>query len=319
MKTTDYLVKSMTKDGKFRAYAVNATQLVEKAHEIHDTWSASSAALGRTLVGTLLLATAGLQGEAGMTVKIQGNGPVGYIVADGTANGTVKGYMGNPHVNLPSNDKGKIDVAGAVGTKGTLSVTKMAPGDKTPYTGEVNLVSGELGDDFTYYLAQSEQIPSAVGLSVFVNTDDSIEVAGGFMIQVMPGASNEEISKLEKTLKGMPLVSEMLRDGDTPEDILHKMFGNELKILDKMPVRYECDCSKQLFARALESIASKDLKKLIDEDHHAETVCQFCGKKYEFSEDELQLIYDKKVADAAADKELAAKQQKADDDKPSQK
>lgn len=319
MKTTDYLVKSMTKDGKFRAYAVNATQLVEKAHEIHDTWSASSAALGRTLVGTLLLATAGLQGEAGMTVKIQGNGPVGYIVADGTANGTVKGYMGNPHVNLPSNDKGKIDVAGAVGTKGTLSVTKMAPGDKTPYTGEVNLVSGELGDDFTYYLAQSEQIPSAVGLSVFVNTDDSIEVAGGFMIQVMPGASDEEISKLEKTLKGMPLVSEMLRDGDTPEDILHKMFGNELKILDKMPVRYECDCSKQRFARALESIASKDLKKLIDEDHHAETVCQFCGKKYEFSEDELQLIYDKKVADAAADKELAAKQQKADDDKPSQK
>lgn len=119
MKTTDYLVKSMTKDGKFRAYAVNATQLVEKAHEIHDTWSASSAALGRTLVGTLLLATAGLQGEAGMTVKIQGNGPVGYIVADGTAKGTVKGYMGNPHVNLPSNDKGKIDVAGAVGTKGT--------------------------------------------------------------------------------------------------------------------------------------------------------------------------------------------------------
>ena len=111
----------------------------------------------------------------------------------------------------------------------------------------------------------------------------------------------------------------MLRDGDTPEDILHKMFGNELKILDKMPVRYECDCSKQRFARALESIASKDLKKLIDEDHHAETVCQFCGKKYEFSEDELQLIYDKKVADAAADKELAAKQQKADDDKPSQK
>ncbi|HJE26407.1 Hsp33 family molecular chaperone HslO [Limosilactobacillus pontis] len=319
MKTTDYLVKSMSKDGKFRAYAVNATQLVEKAHEIHDTWSASSAALGRTLIGTLLLATAGLQGEAGMTVKIQGNGPVGYIVADGTAKGTVKGYMGNPHVNLPSNDKGKIDVAGAVGTKGTLSVTKMAPGDKTPYTGEVNLVSGELGDDFTYYLAQSEQIPSAVGLSVFVNTDDSIEVAGGFMIQVMPGASDEEISKLEKTLKGMPLVSEMLRDGDTPEDILHKMFGDDLKILDKMPVRYECDCSKQRFARALESIATKDLKKLIDEDHHAETVCQFCGKKYEFSEDELQLIYDKKVADSEADKEIADKQQKENKDEPDQK
>lgn len=319
MKTTDYLVKSMTKDGKFRAYAVNATQMVEKAHEVHDTWSASSAALGRTLVGTVLLATAGLEGDAGMTVKIQGNGPVGYIVADGTPKGTVKGYMGNPHVNLPANSKGKIDVAGAVGTKGTLSVTKMTPGDKTPYTGEVNLVSGELGDDFTYYLAQSEQIPSAVGLSVFVNADDSIEVAGGFMIQVMPGASDEEISKLEKTLKGLPLVSEMLRDGDTPEDILTKLFGDDLKILDRMPVRYECNCSKQRFAHALESLNTKDLKQLIDEDHHAETVCQFCGKKYEFSESELQLIYDKKVADAEADKEIAEQEKQAKENKADQK
>jgi molecular chaperone Hsp33 len=311
MKTTDYLVKSITKDGKFRAYAVNATQLVERAHEIHGTWSTASAALGRALVGTLLLATAGLQGDAGMKVKIQGNGPVGYIVVDGTAHGTVKGYMGNPHVNLPANAKGKIDVAGAVGKQGTLSVTKMAPTDKTPYTGEVNLVSGELGDDFTYYLAQSEQIPSAVGLSVFVNTDDSIEVAGGFMIQVLPGASDAAITRLENTLKNMPQVSDMLRHGATPEDILHKLFGDDLKLLDKMPVRYECDCSKQRFARALESLPIKDLKKLIDEDHHAETVCQFCGKKYEFNEKDLQLLYDKKVADTAADKELAAKKKQA--------
>lgn len=315
MKTTDYLVKSITKDGKFRAYAVNATQLVERAHEIHDTWSTASAALGRSLIGTLLLASAGLEGDSVMKVQIQGNGPVGYIVVDGNAHGTVKGYMGNPHVNLPANAKGKLDVAGAVGKQGTLSVTKMAPGDKTPYTGEVNLVSGELGDDFTYYLAQSEQIPSAVGLSVFVDTDDSIEVAGGFMIQVLPGAADEAISKLEKTLKDLPLVSEMLRDGDTPEDILKKIFGDDLKILDRMPVRYECDCSKQRFAHALESISTKNLKKLIDEDHHAETVCRFCGKKYEFSEEELQLLYDKKVADAEADKEIADQQGK-DDQKP---
>ena len=293
MKSTDYLVKSISKDGKFRAYAVNASQLVEKAHEIHDTWSASSAALGRTLIGTLLLATASLQGEAGMTVKIQGDGPVGFIVADGTAQGTVKGYMGNNHVSLPANEKGKIDVSGAVGKHGKLSVTKMAPGDKTPYTGQVNLVSGELGDDFTYYLAQSEQIPSAVGLSVFVNPDESIEVAGGFMIQVLPGASDEEISKLEKKLKDLPLVSEMLRDGDTPEDILKRIFGDQLKILDRMPVSYRCDCSKERFAHALASIAKKDLEKMINEDHHAEAVCQFCGKKYEFSEQELKDIYDK--------------------------
>ena len=284
----DYLVKAVAENGMFRTYAVNATQLVTKAQEIHDTWSAASAALGRTLIGTLLLATSGLQGEAGMTVKIQGNGPVGFIVADGTAQGTVKGYVHNPHVNLPLNSKGKIDVAGAVGTQGTLSVTKMTPGDKTPYTGEVNLVSGELGDDFTYYLAQSEQIPSAVGLSVFVEKDDSIDVAGGFMVQVLPGAKDEQIADLEKSIKELPLVSEMLRDGDTPEDILKKIFaGKELKILDKMPVKYECNCSKERFAKALASVKKSDLEEMIAKDHGAEAVCQFCGKKYEFSEDEL--------------------------------
>ncbi len=294
--TEDYLVKATAEHGMFRAYAVNATELVREAQKIHGTWSAASAALGRTLVGTLLLATSGLQGDqAGLTVKIQGNGPVGFIVADGTANGTVKGYVHNPHVNLPLNSNGKIDVAGAVGKQGTLSVTKMNVADKTPYTGEVNLVSGELGDDFTYYLAQSEQIPSAVGLSVFVNPDDSIEVAGGFLVQVLPGASDEQIADLEKSIQGLPLVSEMLRDGKTPEDILKKIFaGQELKILEKMPVKYQCDCSKDRFSQALASVKKEDLEEMINQDHGAQAVCQFCGKKYEFSEDELrQMLKDK--------------------------
>lgn len=285
----DYLVKSVAEHGMFRAYAVRATNLVEEAHEIHDTWSTASAAFGRTLIGTLLLATSGLQGKEGLTVKVQGNGPVGYIVADGTAQGTVKGYLHNPHVNLPANTKGKLDVSGAVGKQGTLSVTKMAPGDKTPYTGEVNLVSGEMGDDFTYYLAQSEQIPSAMGLSVYVDTDDRVTMAGGFLVQVLPGASDEQISALEKSIKGLPLVSDMLRSGDTPEDILKKIFaGQDLKILDKMPVAYKCDCSKERFANALASVKKEDLEVMINEDHGAQAVCQFCGKKYEFSEDELK-------------------------------
>ena len=285
----DYLVKSVAEHGMFRAYAVRATNLVEEAHEIHDTWSTASAAFGRTLIGTLLLATSGLQGKEGLTVKVQGNGPVGYIVADGTAQGTVKGYLHNPHVNLPANTKGKLDVSGAVGKQGTLSVTKMAPGDKTPYTGEVNLVSGEMGDDFTYYLAQSEQIPSAMGLSVYVDTDDQVTMAGGFLVQVLPGASDEQISALEKSIKGLPLVSDMLRSGDTPEDILKKIFaGQDLKILDKMPVAYKCDCSKERFANALASVKKEDLEAMINEDHGAQAVCQFCGKKYEFSEDELK-------------------------------
>ena len=291
MENNDYLVKSMTKDGMFRAYAVRATNLVEKAHEIHDTWSASSAALGRTLIGTLLLSTSSLDEKAGMTVKIQGNGPVGYIVADGTAHGEVKGYMKNPHVNLPLNDAGKIDVAGAIGRQGTLSVTTMTPGDKTPYTGEVDLISGELGDDFTYYLAKSEQIPSAVGLSVFVEKDDSIKAAGGFMVQVMPGANDEAITKLETAIQGMPRVSDLLLEGKTPEDILHLLFPDEeLKMLQTMPVSYACHCNKNRFAHALATIKPADLKEMIEQDEGAEIVCQFCGKKYQFDKQDLEVI-----------------------------
>lgn len=290
MPQKDYLVKSVAVDGMFRAYVVNATGIVAEAQKRHDTWSAASAALGRSLVGTLLLSSATLKGDEKMTVKVQGNGPVGAIVVDGNANGTVKGYLQHPHIHLPLNEKHKIDVAGAVGHQGTLSVTKdMEMGD--PYTGQVGLVSGELGEDFTYYLAQSEQIPSAVGLSVFVNDDNSIEVAGGFLVQVMPGASDEKISELEARLGKMPLVSELLRDGKAPEEILQLLFeGEDVKILDTMPVAFKCDCSKERFAKALASIDRHEMEQLINEDHHAQTVCHFCGNKYEFSETNLKKI-----------------------------
>lgn len=290
MPQKDYLVKSVAVDGMFRAYVVNATGIVAEAQKRHDTWSAASAALGRSLVGTLLLSSATLKGDEKMTVKVQGNGPVGAIVVDGNANGTVKGYLQHPHIHLPLNEKHKIDVAGAVGHQGTLSVTKdMEMGD--PYTGQVGLVSGELGEDFTYYLAQSEQISSAVGLSVFVNDDNSIEVAGGFLVQVMPGASDEKISELEARLGKMPLVSELLRDGKAPEEILQLLFeGEDVKILDTMPVAFKCDCSKERFAKALASIDRHEMEQLINEDHHAQTVCHFCGNKYEFSETDLKKI-----------------------------
>lgn len=295
MRSTDYLVKAISKDGQFRAYAVNATQLVQHAHKVHDTWNTATAAFGRSLIGTLLLATSGLDKTQAMTVKIQGNGPVGAIVCDGRADGVVKGYLQNPHVSLPENKKGKLDVSGAVGKQGTLTVTKMSPDDKEPYSGEVNLVSGELGDDFTYYLAQSEQIPSSVGLSVFVNEKDDVTAAGGFLIQVLPGASDENIQKVEDSLKKLPLVSELLRDGSTPEQILTKIFGDDqLKFLETMPVSYRCDCSKERFSNAIEGLPKDQLETLINEDHHAEAVCRFCGKKYEFSEEELKDLLAKK-------------------------
>ena len=287
---SDYLVKSLAFDGQIRAYAVDATETVSTAQKLHDTWSAASAALGRSLVGTLLLASASLQGDETMTVKINGNGPVGGIVVDGNANSTVKGYVQNPHVHLPLNDKHKIDVKGAVGTEGFLAVTKDL-GLKEPFTGQVPLVSGELGEDFTYYLAKSEQIPSSVGLSVFVNSDNSIETAGGFMIQVMPGAKEETISQIEKRLAEIPMVSEMMRDGKKPEDILNEILGAEnVKILDKMPVSYHCDCSRERFLGVLTSLPTDQLQEMADEDHGAEAVCHFCGKKYQFTEDELRKI-----------------------------
>lgn len=287
---SDYLVKSLAFDGQIRAYAVDATETVSTAQKLHDTWSAASAALGRSLVGTLLLASASLQGDETMTVKINGNGPVGGIVVDGNANGTVKGYVQNPHVHLPLNDKHKIDVKGAVGTEGFLAVTKDL-GLKEPFTGQVPLVSGELGEDFTYYLAKSEQIPSSVGLSVFVNSDNSIETAGGFMIQVMPGANEETISQIEKRLAEIPMVSEMMRDGKKPEDILNEILGAEnVKVLDKMPVSYHCDCSRERFLGVLTSLPTDQLQEMADEDHGAEAVCHFCGKKYQFTEDELRKI-----------------------------
>ena len=293
----DYLVKSVAGNEMFRAYAVSATGVVAEAQRRHDTWSAASAALGRSLVGTLLLASSVLKGEEQMTVKINGNGPVGGIVVDGNAKGTVKGYLQHPHVHLPLNDKHKIDVKAAVGTDGFLSVTKdQGVGD--PFTGTVALVSGELGEDFTYYLAQSEQIPSAVGLSVFVNDDNSIGVAGGFLVQVLPNATDEAISSLENKLKDMPLVSQLMRDGKSPEDILDLLFDGDVKVLDKMPVKFECDCSKERFAEALMALPKHEVQAMIDEDHGATAGCHFCGDQYQFSERELEAVLSRSKGDA---------------------
>jgi len=286
----DYLVKSLIDNGMFRAYVVDATETVAEAQRKHDTWSAATAALGRTLIGTMLLSTSLLKGKETLTVKVNGHGPVGAIVADGNADGTVKGYLQYPHINLPLNNKHKIDVKKAVGTAGMLTVPK-DQGFGQPYTGQVPLVSGELGEDFTYYLAKSEQIPSAVGVSVFVEPDNSVKVAGGFMIQVMPGASDEAISRLEKRIEAMPMVSELLLAGQKPEDILKLLFKDEeVKILQKLPVGFKCDCSKDRFAKALSSVQPQALQEMIDEDHGADAVCHFCGNHYHFSEDDLRTI-----------------------------
>lgn len=294
---TDYLVKALAFNGEIRAMAVRTTDTVTEAQERHDTWRAATAALGRTLTGSLLLG-AMHKNEEKLTVKIQGDGPLGAIVVDADSKGNVKGYVKNPEVNLVPNALGKIDVRGAVGANGTFSVVKDL-GLKEPITGQVPIVSGEIAEDFTYYLANSEQVPSAVGLSVLVDKDsedDCVKAAGGFMIQVMPGASEETLVEIEKRLAEIPQVSNLLDAGETPEKILERLLGKEnVEILETMPVQYYCDCSKERFASAIITLGEAELAQMIEEDEGAEAVCHFCGEKYQYSAAELKELRDEAV------------------------
>ena len=283
---SDYLVKALAYEGFVRAYAVNATETIAEAQRRHDTWNTSSAALGRTMIGALMLG-ATLKGEDKMTVKIEGNGPAGAIVVDSNGKGEVKGYIKNPHISLPLNEVGKIDVRGAVGTEGMFTVIKDL-GLKEPFSGQTPIVSGEIGEDFTYYLAVSEQIPSAVGVSVLVDTDDSIKTAGGFMIQIMPGASDEIIDQIEARLKETARISTLLDEGQTPEEILQKLLAtDDVEFLETMSVQFKCDCSKEKFPSAIITLGAEQIQELIDQDHGAEAVCAFCNNKYEYSEADL--------------------------------
>lgn len=289
----DYLIKALCYEGSIRAYAVRATNTISEAQKRHDTWSSSTAALGRTMVGALLLG-ATLKGKDKMTVKIQGNGPAGTILVDSDGSGHTKGYIKNPHVSLTLNENGKIDVRGAVGTEGIFTVIKDL-GLKEAFSGQTPIISGEIGEDFTYFMAVSEQIPSAIGLSVLVDTDESVKAAGGFMIQVMPGADEETINFIEKRLTEVPMVSKLLDEGKSPESILELLLGEKIDILEKMPVQFKCDCSKEKFATAIIAVGLAEINAMIEEDHGAEAVCQFCGNKYIYSEDDLIALRDEAI------------------------
>ncbi|GGC99472.1 Hsp33 family molecular chaperone HslO [Enterococcus wangshanyuanii] len=290
----DYLVKALCYEGSIRAYAVCATNTISEAQERHDTWSSSTAALGRTMVGALLLG-ATLKGEDKLTVKVQGNGPAGSIVVDSDGSGNTKGYIKNPHVSLTLNESGKIDVRGAVGTEGVFTVIKDL-GLKETFSGQTPIVSGEIGEDFTYFMAVSEQIPSAIGLSVLVDTDEHVRAAGGFMIQVMPGADEKTIDFIEQRLQEVPMISRLIDEGESPEGILERLLGkDEIEILEKMPVQFKCNCSKEKFGTAIIAVGLDEINAMIEEDHGAEAVCQFCGNKYHYSEEDLIELRDEAI------------------------
>ncbi|EUJ28798.1 Hsp33-like chaperonin [Listeria floridensis FSL S10-1187] len=290
---SDYLVKALAYNGYVRIYAARTTDTVSEAQQRHDTWPVASAALGRTMTATLFLGAMQKEDQK-ITSKVEGNGPIGTILADGDTKGTIRGYVTNPHVNFAElNDAHKLDVRRGVGTEGTLSVQKdLGFGEK--FTGQVPLVSGELGEDFTYYLANSEQVLSSVGVGVLVNPDTTIRAAGGFMIQLLPGADEEAITQIEAILEKCPPVSHMIDNGETPEDIIARLAGEsgDFHILEKLPVKFECTCSKERFKNAIQALGKEEIRSMITEEHGADTECHFCRKHYEFSEAELEEIYE---------------------------
>ncbi|MFZ0369868.1 MAG: Hsp33 family molecular chaperone HslO, partial [Halobacillus sp.] len=229
-----------------------------------------------------------LKGEDKITVKVEGDGPAGAIIADTNARGEVRGYIINPHVDFDLNQNGKLDVARAVGTNGTLSVVKDL-GMKDHFTGQVPLVSGEISEDFTYYFANSEQVPSAVGAGVLVDTDYSILASGGFVIQMMPGADDATTSEIERRLSEMPAISSLVQEGKSPEEILQTVLGEDkLQILDTMPVQFKCHCSRERVEVAIASLGDEEIQRMIEEDQGAEAKCHFCNEDYQFDVNQLK-------------------------------
>lgn len=285
----DQLLKALAYDGQVRVFVLDATDTVNEARERHETWHTATAVLGRSLAATALLA-ANLKGTDRLSVEIIGEGPVGRILADGDAHGNVRGYVTNPKVALELNDKGKLDVAAAVGLPGTLVVRKYI-GDSEPFAGQVPLVSGELAEDFTYYMALSEQTPSSIGLSVLVNPDETVAAAGGFMLQVMPGATDETIDALEKRIASLGRFSDELESSESIEALLDLLVGEgNSEILDYLPIKFLCSCTKERFAQGLQSIGRKEIEAMIAEDQGAEVVCHYCNNHYDFTEDELKAL-----------------------------
>lgn len=283
----DYLVRGTALEGKVRAFAVRSTKLVEELRQRHDTYPTATAALGRTLT-TAAMMGAMLKGEEKLTIQVKGNGPLGQIVADANAKGEVRGYVDHPHVHLPSNAMGKLDVAGAVGTEGFLYVIKDL-GLKEPYRGSVPIVSGELGDDFTYYFAASEQTPSAVGLGVLVAPDNSVISAGGLIVQLLPGLSDDEIDAIERAISTLPPVSALIDQGLSPEELI-KWVLPDVQIQETMDIVFRCECSRERVERTLISLGYDEIQAIIEEQGVAEVVCHFCNEAYQFEREDLEHI-----------------------------
>lgn len=281
------LKRAISMDASAVSTVIDATDMVNEIEKIHTTSAVVSAGLGRLTIGASLIGY-GLKGDGDtVTLRMDGNGATGVLIAVADSHGNVKSYVSNPVVEIPLNQYGKLDVKGAIGTDGTLSVVKDL-GLKEPYVGKVPIVSGEVAEDIANYFATSEQTPTVCALGVLVNPDLTIKRAGGFLIQLLPFASEEVISTIEKNIKDIKPITTMLEDGQTPEDIaLMLLDGLNPNILDEATPKYQCDCSKERVERALISLGKDELSKMADEQDVTEVCCHFCNKKYQFSKQDI--------------------------------
>lgn len=284
---SDRLIRGIGRDGDIRILAADTTATVNEAVVRHGAYPTAAAALGRSMTAGVMMG-AMLKNEEKATVTVEGGGPVGAIVVDSDAKGHVRGYLGNPQVHFELNEEGKLDVKRAVGGDGLLRVVKDI-GLKEHFTGSSELVSGELGEDFSYYFYVSEQVPSIVALGVLVNPDNTVKAAGGFIIQVMPDASEDTIDFLEQMSEGMTPVSQLVDQGMSPEEIINASIGEEnWNNVGEMPVSFECSCSKERFLNAIATLDPAEIMTMIKEDGGAETDCHFCRNKIWIEKEELQ-------------------------------
>jgi len=286
----DYLVKAYAFDGTVRIYAASTTNLVEEARKIHGTWPAASAAFGRILTASLIMG-AMYKDDQTLTVRINGGGPIGEIITSVDAHGHVKGTIENPEVHF--SQKNKLAVAIAVGNNGFIHVTKDLK-IRNVFTSSAELQTGEIADDFTYYFAASEQIPSSVGLGVLVNEMNEVFASGGFILQIMPGCKEETIAKIEKNIGEMKPVSELIETNHKPEDIIELITKGDHKLTEEMPLSYHCDCNKERYEKGIESLGKDEINNFIQEGNPIEITCNFCNKQYSFSIEELETIKNKK-------------------------
>jgi len=282
---SDYLVRALGYGGHVRAFAARTTDIVEEIRRRHDMWNTATAAMGRTLTATTMMG-AMLKGDERIAVKIKGGGPIGQIIAEANADGEARAYVTNPHVHFELNEKGKLDVRRAVGTEGYLQVVKDL-GMREPYEGSSPIVSGEIGEDFTYYFVSSEQTPSAVGVGVLVHPDERyVLAAGGFILQLMPATPEHVIEEIEKQMANLPQVSRMIGEGLTPEEIIGKILKDP-QILSRTEIHFVCTCSEEKVGDALVSLGKEELSSMIEEQGEAEIHCHFCNERYHFDKESL--------------------------------